>query len=144
MAPSRLQTGSSRVGIMTDRDGLPSNNFLFSEIVSADINSDLVLTDLSWRVPVSPPLWLSVIESPEFSFGLGYWQGNLGLSQPWAFKATLDGPWFASSGQTPAARIITAEVPEPASLLLVLAALLGWALTGSLRKQSKGDTTPGT
>lgn len=123
------------IGIMADQGGLPSNDFLFSQTVSPDLDTDLLLSGLSWRVPVRTPLWLAVIESPEFSFGLGYWQGNLGLTDPWAFKATLDGPWFGAVRQTPAARIVTARVPEPASLLLLLAAVPGIMLTGIARRR---------
>lgn len=113
------------IGIMADQGGVPSDEFLFSQTVSPDMGTDLLLSGLSWRVPVRTPLWLAVIESPEFSFGLGYWQGNLGRNDPWAFRATLDGPWFGALQQTPAARIVTARVPEPASLLLLLAAVPG-------------------
>ena len=128
------------IGIMTDQGGLPSNDFLFSQTVSPDLEADLFLSGLSWSVPVRTPLWLAVIESPEFSFGPGYWQGSLGRTDPWAFKATLDGPWFGALQQTPAARIVTARVPEPASLLLLLAAVpgillaSGWAQAGTRRR----------
>src|SRR5690242_8784941 len=55
---------------------------------------------LRYPQPIGVPLWLVVVESPPFSFGSGYWQGNVALNQPWAFKGVLDGPWFGFSQQT--------------------------------------------
>lgn len=133
----RGSTSPVEVGILGDQGGLPSGSFIVSQTVTPDIASDLFLSGLSWSVPVHAPLWLAVIESPDFSFGEGYWQGNAFLSQPWAFKATLDGPWFGASQQTPAARITA--IPEPASILLIVSGILGlglsWVLVKSRRLQ---------
>jgi hypothetical protein len=120
----RGSTAPVTLGIMRDEGGLPSDRFLFNRTLSPDPDTDLALSGLDWSVPVGTPLWLAVLESAEFSTGAGYWQGNRELDQPWAFKATLDGPWSGFAQQIPAACITAADIPEPATLALLLAAAL--------------------
>lgn len=61
-AAVRGSTAPVTIGIMADQDGLPSGSFRFSEIVSPDLNSDLVLTRLNWPVPVGVQSWIAVVE----------------------------------------------------------------------------------
>lgn len=140
-AAVRGSTGTAQIGIMTDRANLPSGNFLFSRTVTPSLSSDLTLSGLGWRIPGGTQLWLAVIESPSLSFGDGYWQGNSSLNEPWAFKSTLDSPWFGYSSQTPAA-IIKAQIPEPSAAFLVLSGLtvIGGALFWYRRPRNHAGT----
>jgi hypothetical protein len=128
-AAIRGSTAPVTLGVMGDAAGVPSGHFLVSETVTPALDTDLTLSGLDWHVPGLAPLWLAVLESPAFAFGLGFWQANAGLDRPWAFEADLGGPWFGHSDQSPAVLIeaenVPAPVPEPpfAWLPLTLLAL---------------------